>query len=227
MSILKQQKPWILISRIVFCIVSLTGIILTIINDPSVISSLSYFTVQSNILAFVVMVIVVIRTFRKKPLNSRGLLFVKGAATVALFLTFLVFHFALRPVMKMTDMHQYMSSVGNAIAHYAAPLWFFLDHFLYDEKGSYSKMDPLFFLIIPAVYYVYVLIYGALGGLFYFGEDVSKYPYFFLDPSLMGGGWGVFLAILIMMVIVSALGYGFYFLDRFVGKMVLKSERKA
>lgn len=222
-----KQKPWILISRIIFCVISLTGIILTVFNDQFIVSSLSYFTVQSNILGFVVMVILIIRMILNKPINSRGMLFVKGAATVALFLTFTVFHFALRPVMNNSDMQGYMSSAGNAIAHYVAPLWFFLDHFLFDEKGSYSRFDPLWFLLLPALYYVYVLIYGALGGWFHFEEEVSKYPYFFLDPNLMGGGWGVLMAIVIVLVMVTILGYGFYFLDRYVGKKLLKSDRKA
>jgi hypothetical protein len=217
-----HQKTTILLSRGIFCVFSLTGIILTIQGDPSLISSLSYYTIQSNILALFVVVLFFVRDIQGKPNNTRWLLLLKGAATVALFLTFIVFHFALRPVMTGTSMESYIMGIGNVLVHYVAPWWFLLDHFLFDQKGSYLKTDPFLFLSIPTLYYIYVNLYSAFGGVFVFGDSISPYPYYFLNPALVGGGWGVVLMILLILVLMTILGFGFIGLDRL---FIVKKKR--
>jgi len=113
-----------------------------------------------------------------------------------------------------TFMESYTRELGNVLVHYIAPLWFMLDHFLFDRKGSFRSTDPLLFLLIPAAYYLYVNVFAAFGGLFYFIGTSSRYPYFFLNPELMGSPWMVLLAIMVVLILMTILGFGFIGIDR-------------
>ncbi|MDR1237239.1 MAG: Pr6Pr family membrane protein [Propionibacteriaceae bacterium] len=136
----------------------------------------------------------------EKPLGT-------GAVTVCIALTFLVFHFVLRP--SMFSMGEYSTSVANALAHYAVPLMAIADWLAFDPKGQMKKLDPVKWLLIPAAYLAFALVRAQFG--IYAGSD-SRYPYFFIDIDQYGGPQ-VVVNCLAIAAAYTLLGYAVYALD--------------
>jgi hypothetical protein len=215
-----------LILRLLFCLSCLAGIVITLAWNENLLSGLSYFTIQSNILCLAVMVFVIGKQLRGKPTDARTLAWFKGGATIAILVTFLVFHFIIRPFLTGPDFSEYPFGVGSILCHYVTPLWFLADYLAFDKKGSYKILDPLGWVLIPTAYYLYVTVYSALGGRFDAGENLSRYPYFFLNPEIMGR-WGVVLAVIIILTGMTLLSYGLIALDRILYRKTIKTPPKA
>lgn len=203
-----------LIYRIVLIICGIYGLYLNFTGlNGNAYKLLHYFTILSNVLVVLFFIFLIVNHYRNKEY-----LHIKGAITMSITITFLVFHFMLRPTMFNmigTDYSPY--SAANLLLHYVVPLMTILDWILFDTKGEYKAYDPLLWLIIPTAYYVFSTINGIFGYTFING---SHYPYFFIDYDSLGL-LGVLRYVLLILVAFIILGYIYYIIDRMLSKKIV------
>ncbi len=167
-----------------------------------------YYTHLSNILCLVVMSIVLVDNFKKveTPGYNEVIVKVKGATTMAILVTGVVYHLLLGDPSEPD-----FFTLENIIVHYIVPFMFVLDWILFDKKKSFSLIDPLTWTAIPITYLVYALIRGAIVGP---NADL-QYAYFFIDVNEYGYG-GVFLWAIGLTVAFLLVGYLMWFIDKIV-----------
>jgi hypothetical protein len=211
--------------RALLVIVCLCGVILNVSALGSRLSSiLSYFTIQSNIAVLLFFAGLMIYTWHRGSLPaSAWYSTVKGCVTLCITVTFLVFHFILRPTLfSMSASVTYVFSPANFIVHYVVPIMTIADWLLFEPKGGFRKTDPLKWLIAPLAYLIFVLI-GARFGIF--SNSGSRYPYFFLDIDKYGAPQ-IALNCLAIGICFAALGYLIYFIDLGLSKRCCGNHKR-
>lgn len=174
---------------------------------------LLYYTVLSNILVFSSFLYFVYYETKHGSINqSKSLLRYKGGVTLAIALTFLVYHFLLGPKVKPADFW----TLQNLLVHYLAPIGLIVDTLFLDAKGHYQKSDPFIWTLFPICYCICSLINGLTLALEIPGSTSSPFPYFFLDLSDLGWS-GVLSYILVISVLYILLGYGLYAIKGLLG----------
>jgi len=176
--------------------------------------SLIYYTNLSNLLCFLYFAALVARMAIHLRDGATGAVTLlprlKGAFTLMVAITLLVYHFVLAGgnVPAYDGTQRWMA---NALLHYFAPALVILDWILFDPKRVFSWFDPLLWLIIPLLYAIFTFIRAEIGGQM--GGRGSRFPYFFLDVDALG--WGKVLGYIgIIAVVFTALGYIMLLLDR-------------
>lgn len=149
---------------------------------------LSYFTIQTNAFGAAIFLL---GAARWRAARSERLDFLRGASTVYLTITFIVFALLLAG----TDVDVALPWV-NRVLHETFPVVVMLD-WLFDPPARRIPLSRAArWLIYPVVWIVYVLVRGAL---------VDRYPYPFLDPG--NGGYGTValycIAICVLFVLVG------------------------
>ena len=168
------------------------------------IETLYYFTYQSNMLVIIYFFLDTINIIKKKEtLYPRF----KGAVTMSITVTFLVYHFLLSPTSEELKKLDY---IRNLIVHYIVPIMTILDYIIFDAKGIYKIMDPLLWLLIPILYFAFILIRAKTGNPF---SDGSYYPYFFVDIDKYGLKT-VMKNVFFITLFFAVLGYVEYFIDK-------------
>jgi hypothetical protein len=172
--------------------------------------SLIYYTNLSNLFCLLYFIPLVARMARDG--NVTLLPRLKGAFTLMMTITMLVYHFVLMggnvPAYDGTQRW-----LANALLHYAAPAMVILDWILFDPKRVFRVFDPLLWLLIPLLYAIFTLIRAEIGGVM--GGGGSRFPYFFLDVDAIG--WGGMLGYVgVFAVVFAVLGYIMFLLDRYV-----------
>ena len=203
--------------KVFISLVGSVGLGLTVINSFNYLESFSYFTTQSNALATVFFVCLVLFGRRFIPLEHRVVTVLKGSLTLALLVTMLVYHLVLRPILAELYAEYVVFGPQDLIVHYVMPLLVLLDFGLFDVRGRLRHTDPLWFLLFPVLYVLYIAIYGAFGGRFAINGIMSRYPYFFLDVETYGIATVVFWSTLVLMVFLL-LGVAIYWFDRGLAK---------
>lgn len=96
-------------------------------------------------------------------------------AGVAVSITFvaLSYHFLLRHVWNP----QGAQWLADVTLHYAVPLIFVIYWWIYSRAGTLRWSYPLIWSVYPIVYFLYVLVRGAI---------VETYPYGFIDVAAIG-----------------------------------------
>jgi hypothetical protein len=192
------------------------GLSLTLGTSASFDTFISYYTTQSNILCLLVMVIFFIWEFVGHGRNPRFLRVLKSMTTVSILVTFLIYHFLLRPNIE-PDMINVSRGLGNIIVHYITPLWFFLDYLIFDRKGTSRLTDSFLYTIFPLYYFVFSNIHAINGDLYMYGTTTSQFPYPFLDYNVFGI-YGVSAAVVIITAAVLILGMVFVYFDNIMKK---------
>uniref|UniRef100_UPI003F4C320C Pr6Pr family membrane protein n=1 Tax=Brachyspira catarrhinii TaxID=2528966 RepID=UPI003F4C320C len=174
-----------------------------------------YFTYQSNILVVIYFILDIINILKKKETFHPRF---KGAVTTSITLTFLIYHFLLSPT---AEDYKGVFYIRNIILHYIVPIMTIFDYIIFDKKGAYKIVDPLLWLIIPIIYFIFMLIRAKLGSPF---SNGSYYPYFIVDIDKYG------LKIVLRNIFFIALffvflGYIGYFVDRFFNKVFSKHNK--
>ncbi|WP_157153959.1 Pr6Pr family membrane protein [Brachyspira murdochii] len=167
-----------------------------------------YFTYQSNILVIVYFILDIFNIIKKKETFYPRF---KGAVTMSITVTFLVYHFLLGPTSGKLEGIDY---IRNIILHYILPIMTIFDYIIFDKKGIYEIVDPLLWLIIPLLYFVFVLIRARVGSPF---SDGSYYPYFFVDIDKYGFKT-VLRNVFFITLFFAFLGYIEYFIDMLFSK---------
>lgn len=171
-----------------------------------------YFTYQSNILVIVYFILDIFSIIKKKETFYPRF---KGAVTMAITITFLVYHFLLSPT---AEDYKGLHYIRNIILHYIVPIMTIFDYIIFDKKGIYKIVDPLLWLIIPFIYFTFMLIRARVGSPF---ADGSYYPYFIVDIDKYGLKT-VLRNIFFITLFFIFLGYVEYFIDRFFYKVFSK-----
>ena len=176
---------------------------------------LVYFTYQSSVLVLIYFIINIIYTIKHiKNHGYQGAIVVlpkvKGAMTMSITITFLVYHFLLSAtVFAMAEPYEgYFLS--NILLHYIAPIMVIIDFMIFDKKGIYTKKDPLKWLLIPCAYFIFSIIRAYIGKPF---SNGSRYPYFFIDIDKYGLGT-VLINTTFLAVGFLIIGYSIYFIDK-------------
>ncbi|MHA1228721.1 MAG: Pr6Pr family membrane protein [Candidatus Hodarchaeales archaeon] len=119
-----------------------------------------YFTMQTNLMVLVWLVLAVL--WMKNPDrmdNLNGI--VRGAITLYITVTFLVFAIVLSPLYHPSGFEGFL----NLSLHYIMPIAFIIDFFATEEL-NYKWRFTLYWLIYPLCYLVFSLIHGLTTGDF-------------------------------------------------------------
>ena len=93
-----------------------------------------------------------------------------------------------------------------------------VDYILFDKKGIYKNIDPILWLIIPLIYFLFIFIRAKLGSEL---SNGSYYPYFFIDINKYGIKTVLKNALLIT-IAFTILGY----IELFIDRLILKLSKK-
>ncbi len=145
---------------------------------------LSYFTIQSNLIAVVVFAVGAMR-WRRGP--GRGWDLIRGAAVVYMTVTLVVFALLLSD----TNVDTAVSWV-NTVVHQVMPIAVIVDWLIDPPTHPIRVRDSLVWLVYPLGWTAYTLVRGAIAGW---------YPYPFLDPA--NGGYAS-----VAMYVVAIFGFG-------------------
>ena len=192
-----------------------TGIVLNVTKTTSVTALLSYYTSQSNIICLVAFICFLILEILNKKYKSDMYYLIKGAITIAIFITAAVYRIALAPGgFEMDHLQRAVGQkvIANLFVHTISPILVILDYFLFDEKGRFAWLYPIFWLMIPLNYIIYVYTYHAIGGEFFNVGGSKHFAYFFLDYEVLGFG-GVVKWIIFMTLCIIAVSYLLVFVD--------------
>ena len=155
----------------------LVSLVVTFIDASSVdgfnpVNVLSYFTVLSNIAAVYLM-----GREALSPEWRESSTAVKGAITLYMTITGLIYAFVLRPI--GADVGEYRPWV-DFIQHTAGPVALVMDWLLFTPRAQISQRAFFGWFAFPLLYLPYSLIRGAI---------TDWYPYPFLDPDSAAGGY--------------------------------------
>ncbi len=216
-----MTKKKISLSYKVLTVISLlVGIILNIRKTNSIISLLSYYTLQSNIICLIAFISYIFIELRKKRYKSDVYYLIKGAIVITIIVTAIVYRIALAPNgFQMDSLEKSLSNkiVADFLVHTLSPLLVLFDYILFDKKGRFKKYYPIIWLVLPLNYVIYVYTYSFLGGKFYSIGGSRKYAYFFLDYDVLGL-MGVVKWIIVISIFILIISYVLVFFDYLMGK---------
>lgn len=130
----------------------------------------SYFTIQSNILAALVLTAFAIKSGPEEWLVHP---FVRSAVAVYIAMVGLVYAVLLRQLWSPVGAQW----IADAMLHYAMPVAYLLFWLTCVRKAGLRWYDPLLWLIYPLFYLGFVLVRGKMSGF---------YPYPFIDAKTLG-----------------------------------------
>ncbi|MCG5215113.1 Pr6Pr family membrane protein [Streptosporangium sp. KLBMP 9127] len=187
---------------------AVVGLIYTWMALASPLNPLVLFTVQSNLMLAGYYSWRVVS--RRRPSAE-----VKGAVTLYIVITGLVWHFVRMGGANPFE-HLSLSGLGfgNFLLHYVTPIMAVIDWLVFDRTALRPKWAAaLVWLAYPMAYLVFALTRGAL-----LPQDAWKrYPYPFLDVERFGYG-AVSLMAVALAVCFVLLGFGLIALHRVVNR---------
>lgn len=133
----------------------------------------SFFTIESNILALVVLLLSAIAVAMGKNGKLDSL---RGAVTVYMLIVGIGFSFLLA---GLEDVALTAVPWDNTVLHYIMPIAMLVDFLIDRPKHKLAFKQSLYWLLFPIAYVAYSLTRGAL---------VGWYPYPFLNPDTNGYG---------------------------------------
>jgi hypothetical protein len=171
------KTRYLILYKIVFGLLGLSAIVTEIVVTlwrgtfmPG--NFFSYFTIQSNIFAALVLLFSSYALAKGK--HSRRLSAIRGAATLYMVITGLVFAILLS---GLKGVHFTAVPRDNIILHYIMPVAVLLDWLIDAVPKRLSFRRGLSWIVYPLVYVAYTLWRGSIA---------HWYPYPFLNPSLHG-----------------------------------------
>ena len=212
-----------LIFYTVYCTLGFVGFIasLGIFDDISNVRWDFYvhFTNISNFLCIGVMLASLIQTVKKKEDGYTGTAPVlKFIGMLGILLTFLVFNIMLAGNREP----QLNWRIGSLLFHVFLPIMYIADWFLFYERKKVEWYYPIASIAFPLGYVIFLLIQAIILGfdssiMVPGSETPLIYPYFFVNVETQGVG-GVIMWIVILAAAFVAVGYGFFGLDRLLGR---------
>jgi hypothetical protein len=133
----------------------------------------SFFTIQSNVFAAVVLVLAALV---RREERSRAFDAIRGAATFFIAITGVVFALLLSGLQEELDTH---IAFVNFVVHYLIPVVLVVDWFLDPPRHRLGLKVAVAWLAYPLAWFAYTLIRGSA---------VDWYPYPFVDVARHGYG---------------------------------------
>lgn len=179
-----RSAKMIAIYRLLLSLLAFSALITQFVTRAQVkpfnpVNFFSYFTIESNILVAVILLLssLVTATFGRS--EQFGVL--RGAATVYILTTGLIYFLLLR---GLEESLQTAIPWVNTVLHYIMPLAMILDWVINPPTKTITWKQAASWLVFPLLYVVYSLIRGPF---------VNWYPYPFLDPRIGGYGRVLFI----------------------------------
>lgn len=189
------------------CIVGAVSVGLFLQIYPDRWHQLTYYTLISNILVLLFYVFLIGKMLKdpKESIESETLVRLKAGMTVAILLTFLVYMILLAPKARAVDFYAWK----NYLLHYIVPIATAVDWLLFDKKGCYKKLDPVYWTFVPIMYCVFALVKGVIFRIPIPEQEHSPFPYFFLNIDRYGweGFFRYFFGILACYMVIGYLMY--------------------
>lgn len=224
-----------LIYRFIFLIVCGIGLYLNsgIAAGKLAVYMLVFYTIQSNLLCFVFFSVLLFKNISdliNKGIRGTTLIFphFKGAVTMSIAVTFLIYHFVLAPEYIMACSDYNLFNWQNLIVHYIVPLAVIFDWLLFDKKSNFRWFDPILWILLPITYFIAVVLRARLGNVIEIVK--SSYPYFFIDVDMLG--WLCVLKNVSLLILGFLLvGYTIYIIDKFFlqsisVRIIVKRQKK-
>ncbi|MFI9510280.1 Pr6Pr family membrane protein [Nocardia sp. NPDC052566] len=172
MSAVEVSPGWVRALRVGFAVLALIALIRDLVPDSgeigySVANELSYFTIQSNVIAAVVLLVGGLRDPRDRRWQA-----IRCAATLYLVITGIVYAVLLSHL-GYGAAHPWV----NDVLHRVMPIVVVVDWVLVPVALGITERLIGGLLIYPLVYGIYTLIRGPI---------VDWYPYPFIDPRHQG-----------------------------------------
>lgn len=142
-------------------------------NSFDVINFFSYFTVESNLFAAIILLVGGYYAFKKQTPSSR-FDWLRGAATLYMVITGIIFSLLLAGLENVQ-----LTAVpwDNTVLHYIMPVAVITLWLIDPPKQSFSYAKSLLWILFPLGYGAYTWIRGAI---------VGWYPYPFMNPEVSG-----------------------------------------
>ncbi|RWS44761.1 hypothetical protein EKA14_02955 [Bacillus mycoides] len=174
-----RSAKMIAIYRLLLSLLAFSALITQFVTRAQVkpfnpVNFFSYFTIESNILVAVILLLSSLGTATFGRSEQFGVL--RGAATVYILTTGLIYFLLLR---GLEESLQTPIPWVNTVLHYIMPLAMILDWVINPPTKTITWKQATSWLIFPILYVIYSLIRGLF---------VNWYPYPFLDPRI--GGYG-------------------------------------
>jgi len=167
----------------------------------------SFYTILSNLLMVVCLTIILLA-----PKSAGGRFFLKGSAltAIAFYITTvtIIYNIALRNLVQLDG----TAVLANELLHVINPILFIIYWFAFVPKAGLSYKNVLPWLWFPFIYFIYVLIRGAIGG---------DYPYPFLNVAKLG-----YLQVIVHALILLPLMWGLGALYVLLAKLISKADNK-
>ena len=164
----------------------------------NVVSFFSFFTIESNVAAAVVLAVGAVLLLLQKGADDTTLYTVTRAAVVTyMVVTGIVYNLLLRGIELPQG-----STVGwsNEILHAVAPVYLLLDWIFAPGRVPLGARRIWPILVFPIVWVVYTLVRGPLVVDAVYGNDFW-YPYPFLNPNTSANGY---LSVAFYVVLIAA-----------------------
>lgn len=175
-----------------------------------------HFTNLSNYLCIFIVLAELIQTVKKKEDSYVDRFpIMKFIGVLAILLTFIVFNFLLAG-----DREMYLNfQINSVLFHLILPIMYVADWFLFYERGKIKITYPIFSIVFPLVYVIFIFIRAWI-----LNFDVNVpyiYPYFFLNLDKLGI-IGVIKWVVILSLGFVVVGYIFYGIDKILSKRKAK-----
>lgn len=158
------------------------------VDSFSTVNYLSYFTIESNILAVLVLLVGAVCGPGSRIGQSTRWQWVRGGVTTYMVITAIVYQVLLANVDVMLQ-----DEWINIATHRLLPLILLLDWVLCPPQGRIGTIPSLAWMWFPLVYGVYTLLRGPI---------VDWYPYPFIDPREQGY-WAMALSLVLVSVAMA------------------------
>lgn len=178
--------------RVLFGLLVIIAIVAQLIHglqrpDFSIVNFFSFFTIQSNILAAGIFLVVGVAMLMGARKGAPWLGSLRGAATLYMLMTGIIYALLLS---GLDASLQLTLPWVNIVLHHIMPAAVLVDWLIATPRQKISYKSALLWLLFPIAYAVYSLVRGLF---------VEWYPYPFLDPLV--GGYG---QIVVMSIIIAA-----------------------
>ncbi len=167
---------------------------------PVIVNYLSYFTIDSNTLAAIVLVVSAVMLARGSRAEPRALTVARVAVTTYMIITGVVYNLLLRGSLEQGATVAW----SNEILHLVGPLYLVLDWTFAPGRHRLSWGDAVPALVFPTVWVAYTLIRGPFATNPYV-DAAYWYPYPFLNPVTSTGGYASVAAYVLGIAVVTIL----------------------
>ncbi|MGB3329120.1 MAG: Pr6Pr family membrane protein [Thermomicrobiales bacterium] len=171
MAIPRETAWWVRAYRLIAGLAGLVTIVSLLSTSPHVGNFFSFFTIQSNLIAVVVLLVGAVVL----PRPSVGWDLIRGGAAIYMMLTGVIYNTLL---VGLEDSLDTTAPWANAMVHTIIPIVMAVDFLLIPLSHRLRWREALVWTVYPLAYLAYSLIRGPI---------VDWYPYPFLDPRRDGG----------------------------------------